>query len=107
MYLKWAEERITDWSETNVERMYGRGFVFTRLGKGVMQQTRSLRVDLSKFELSSENRRVLARTSELGIMNYELWNGTFKYDWRIGKMAKDFYDTKFGPVSHKASQDKR
>ncbi|HEY4482668.1 MAG TPA: hypothetical protein VI953_00655 [Candidatus Paceibacterota bacterium] len=106
MYLKWAEERITDWSETNVERMYGRGFVFTRLGKGVMQQTRSMRVDLSKFELSSENRRILGKTDELGIVNYELWDGSFKYDWSIAKMAKDFYDTKFGDRTFSANKAK-
>src|SRR3989344_7272546 len=97
MYLTWNEKTVTDFSDTNIERMYATGYVFTRKGKGDIQQTRSLRVDLHKFELSSENRRVLARTSKLGIRNYELWDGSFKYDWQIGKMAKDFYN-KFGGI---------
>src|SRR3989344_9161354 len=105
MYLTWNEKTVTDFSDTNIERMYATGYVFTRKGKGVIQQTRSLRVDLHKFELSSENRRVLARTSKLGIRNYELWDGSFKYDWQIGKMAKDFYN-KFGVKTFSANKIK-
>lgn len=74
--------------------MYENGFVFTRLGHGEMQQTRSVRIDLSKFKLTSENRRILNRTSTLKFHVYNL--PLDKYDFRIGKMAKDFYDSKFG-----------
>jgi len=77
--------------------MYENGYVFTRLGKGVMQQTRSVRIDLSKFELSSENRRVLKKVSDLKLEPVNLNHTSYDWDWRVGKMAKDFYDTKFGP----------
>ena len=49
MYLKWEEKTIDDFSEKNIESTYNNGYVFTRVGKGVMNQTRSLRIDLGKF----------------------------------------------------------
>jgi len=84
--------------------MYDRGFVFTRKGSGVMQQTRSLRIDLSKFELSSENRRILRKTDDLGLRTYNL--PLANYNWKIGKMAKDFYDDKFGKDTMTANKVK-
>lgn len=84
--------------------MYNDGYVFTRRGKGVMHQTRSVRVDLSKFELSSENRRILRKNSELRIMNSELPYDS--YSWEIGKLAKDFYDEKFGSGTMTANKVK-
>ncbi len=76
--------------------MYSHGYVFTRLGKGMMQQTRSVRIDLSKFQLTSENKRILKKTAE---MNAPIANllPLKDYDFKLGKLAKDFYDTKFGP----------
>ncbi len=75
--------------------MYEKGYVFTRLNKGAMHQTRSVRIDLSKFELSSENRRILKKTG--GVM-LSMHSVPFAdYSHAIGKLAKDFYDTKFGP----------
>ena len=94
MYLKWNEKTITDFSDENINSLYDEGYVFTRLGRGIMHQTRSLRIDLSKFELSSENRRVLKKIEGLNL-NIEAIPYK-KYDWQIGKMAKDFYDSKFG-----------
>lgn len=94
-YLSWKEENIADFSPENVSAMYGRGFVFTRLGKGVMQQTRSCRIDLSKFELSSENRRILKKTADISLEAAAL--PLAAYDFRLGKLAKDFYEAKFGP----------
>lgn len=93
--MKWDEKTITDFSEKNISEMYERGYLFTRIGKGVMQQTRSVRVDLEKFELTSENRRILRK-----FVNIEFhvdFLPVNNYDWRIGKMAKDFYEMKFGP----------
>jgi arginyl-tRNA--protein-N-Asp/Glu arginylyltransferase len=91
-YLNWKEEKIIDESSETINRMYDNGFVFTRIAKGIMQQTRSVRIDLSKFELSSENRRIL-RKGETIMM--EIHNIPFsKYTWGIGKVAKDFYDKK-------------
>ncbi|MDE1966896.1 MAG: hypothetical protein KGI45_02370 [Patescibacteria group bacterium] len=94
-YLHWDEITITDFSDTAVSEMYEKGYVFTRLGKGVMHQTRSVRIDLSKFELSSENRRILKKVPR--VMLSERKAPVADYDFRLGKMAKDFYDTKFGP----------
>jgi arginyl-tRNA--protein-N-Asp/Glu arginylyltransferase len=92
-YLNWDTKTITDFSNANIEAMYDQGYVFTRLDKGVMNQTRSFRVDLSKYEASSENRRIMRKSEHLSLsvepIPYE------KYSWTIGKLAKDFYE-KFG-----------
>ena len=61
-YLKWQEKTITDFSDENINNLYNEGFVFTRIEKGLMNQTRSVRINLSQFDLSSENRRVLRKT---------------------------------------------
>lgn len=94
-YLHWDKKTITDFSEQTVSEMYENGYVFTRIGKGVMQQTRSVRIDLSKFELSSENRRVLKKIDGVTIKKHTLPMAS--YDYAIGKLAKDFYEEKFGP----------
>jgi len=94
MYLKWDEKTITDFSDKNINSLYNEGYVFTRLGKGVMQKTRSVRIDLDKFELTSENKRVLKKVEGLDL---QIENLPYKkYDWSVGKLAKNFYDTKFG-----------
>jgi leucyl-tRNA---protein transferase len=93
-YLHWKEETITDFSDSFISQKYNEGFVFTRIGKGVVHQTRAVRIDLNKFELSSENRRILKKMEceiEATSLPYE------KYDWKIGKLGKDFYEEKFGP----------
>lgn len=70
---------------------YSEGFVFTRIAKGDMYQNNSVRINLSKFSLSSENRRILKKIDlNLVIKNLPLTD----YDWKIGKMAKDFYDAR-------------
>lgn len=94
-YLCWKEEVVTDFSPTAIAAKYSDGFVFTRLGKGVMHQTRSCRIDLSKFALTSENRRILKKTEGIELKGFEL--PLADYDFKIGKLAKDFYDEKFGP----------
>lgn len=91
-YLFWNEEKISDFSDENIARMYGNGFVFVRKGKDVMQQTRSARIDLSKFELTSENRRILKKINSIE-MNVERLPYD-KYSWEIGKMGKDFYEAR-------------
>lgn len=94
-YLHWKEETLTDFSGKNVSAKYNDGFVFTRIGKGVMHQTRSVRIDLSKFELSSENRRILKKTEGVSLSFLKL--PLKEYDFKIAKLAKDFYTEKFGP----------
>jgi len=94
-YLHWNEQTITDFSDKAVSNAYDAGYVFTRLGKGKMQQTRSIRINLSKFKLSSENRRILKKVQDLHMAAIVLPYSS--YDWSIGKLAKDFYENKFGP----------
>ncbi len=92
-YLSWNTKTISDFSDTNINSLYNQGFLFTREGRGAMYQTRSLRIDLEKFELSSENRRILKKTENLQLKACSI--PLADYDWSIGKMAKDFYETKF------------
>jgi arginyl-tRNA--protein-N-Asp/Glu arginylyltransferase len=95
-YLHWKEEKVSDFSDAHITKMYEMGFVFTRIDRGVMHQTRSVRIDLKKFELSSENRRVLKKISPEIMAVETLSLPLVNYDWKIGKLAKDFYDVKFG-----------
>ena len=93
-YLHWDEKTIVDFAPAAVRGMYADGWVFTRIGRGVMHRTRSLRIDLSKFELSSENRRILKKLQCIDLMSAAIpYNN---YSWIVGKMAKDFYEKKFG-----------
>lgn len=103
-YLKWDEKIITDFSNDTINSLYEKGYVFTRMNWGVMQQTRSLRIDLSQFELSSENRRVLRKIEEVAL-NIEALPFS-EYHWSIGKMGKDFYEQKFGDGMFSANKIK-
>lgn len=94
-YLHWQEKTITDFSDKNVSALYDQGFVFTRIGKGVMHQTRSVRIDLSTFKPTSENRRVLRKVDDITMQEVTLPYG--EYHWSLGKLAQDFYEAKFGP----------
>jgi arginyl-tRNA--protein-N-Asp/Glu arginylyltransferase len=91
-YLNWKEEKIDNTDEKKVTEMYQNGFVFTRIDKGVMQQTRSVRIDLGKFEPTSENRRILRKGEEIILKENKIPHTD--YSWQIGKIAKDFYDKK-------------
>jgi arginyl-tRNA--protein-N-Asp/Glu arginylyltransferase len=96
-YLHWNEKTINDFSPETIADLYAAGYVFTRKGKGVMHQTRSVRVDLEKFKLSSENRRILKKVEHVEMEMLDLPLSAASYDWTMSKMAKDFYDTKFAP----------
>lgn len=105
MYLVWQNQIIEPGtSEAVITALYNDGFVFTRVAPGSMDQTRSVRIDLSKFELSSENRRVLKKTDGLELHSTPLPYSD--YDWSIGKLAKDFYDDKFGAGTFSANKIK-
>jgi arginyl-tRNA--protein-N-Asp/Glu arginylyltransferase len=93
-YLHWDEKTVTDFSPENITGLYDRGYVFTRIGKGVMHQTRSVRIDVSKFTLSSENRRILKKTSDIELARED--TPYHDYSWPVAKLAKDFYSVKFG-----------
>lgn len=101
-YFSWNEQTITDFSDANINTMYDQGYVLTRPVKGLMKQTRSLRIDLSQFELTSENRRVLKKNEQLAMSNEQLPYAD--YNWSIGKLAKDFYETKFGAGTFTANK---
>lgn len=103
-YLSWKKQTITDFSPEHITSLYNEGFVFTRRGKGEMDQTRSVRIDLSQFELSSENRRILRKTDEIKMGTIPLPYS--QYHWSIGKLAKDFYTTKFGDGTFSANKIK-
>ncbi|MBT3539298.1 hypothetical protein HOF40_00720 [Candidatus Parcubacteria bacterium] len=103
-YLKWNETTITGFSEENINSLYNEGYAFGRPNKGYMNQTRSMRIDLSKFELSSENRRVLRKTENLKLEIKDIPYS--EYTWEIGKLAKDFYTKKFGDGTFSANKVK-
>ena len=104
MYLSWNEKTLTKFDDKSVEQAYDNGFVFTRKGRGVMNQTRSLRIDLSKFELSSENKRVLKKTEDLILSASPIPYA--EYGWSIHKMGKEFYEKKFGEKTFSAQKIK-
>ncbi len=94
-YLSWNQKTLTDFSEKNISDSYNDGYVFTRVCKGAMDQTRSVRIDLSKFELTSENRRIIKKVDDIALSEVILpYN---EYHWSLGKLAQDFYEAKFGP----------
>lgn len=94
MYLSWNKQTITDFSEKNIETLYNEGYVFTRTGYGDLNQTRSLRLDLKTFALSSENKRILKKTEDLQLTVSPIPYAN--YSWQIHKLGKDFYEQKFG-----------
>jgi arginyl-tRNA--protein-N-Asp/Glu arginylyltransferase len=101
-YLKLKEITIDNFSEENINKLYNEGFVFTRIGKGVMHQTRAIRVVLDEFSPKSKNKRVLRQTEDLKINIQKL--PLEKYDWRIHKMAKEFYVKQGGEGTFSASK---
>lgn len=103
-YLSWDTQTISDFSNETIHAMYQQGYVFTRKGKGEMDQTRSVRIDLSQFELTSENRRILRKCQNMILAAASIPYA--EYDWSIGKLAKDFYDTKFGKGTFSANKIK-
>lgn len=104
MYLAWKQQTLEDLSSTSISQAYDEGFVFTRRGKGAMDQTRSVRVNLDAFEPSSENKRILRKTEELTLETIPL--PFSDYSWEIGKLGKDFYETKFGEGTFSANKIK-
>lgn len=102
MYLNWQEKTLTSPTATDITTAYAAGFVFGRVEPFFMAQTRSMRIDVSKFSLSSENRRILRKTENISCeaqpLPYE------NYTWKIGKLGKDFYEEKFGPKTFSANK---
>ena len=103
-YYKTDQTTLSDLSKGSIEEMYNKGYVFTRLGKGIMNQTRSIRIKLKDFELSSENRRILKHNPDLSFKQSPIPMTFDEYDWEISKLAKEFYETKFGSKTFTANK---
>lgn len=106
-YLIWDKKTITDFLPANVSKAYFDGYVFTRIDRGVVYKTRSLRINLNEFELSSENRRILRKTEGLELTYTNLPIKAENYNWKIHKLGKDFYDSKFGNGTFSAAKIKQ
>jgi len=78
----------------DIEKIYNMGFLPSRVRLDLFYLARGLRVDIDKFEESSENRRISKKTEYMGIDVVSL--DDFVYEYTIGKMGKDFYDKRFG-----------
>ncbi len=102
-YLNWDTQTITDFSSSHIEKMYDSGYVFTRVDRGVMNKTRSFRIDLGAYVPSSENRRILRKSEHLTLTVADIPYAD--YSWEIGKLAKDFYE-KFGDNVFSANKAK-
>lgn len=103
-YLKYQEINASGKSDAEYSDLYAQGFLFGRRFKGDMYQSRSVRIDLSKFSPNSENRRVIGKFPDLEVSQAELPYA--KYSWQIHKLGKDFYDKRFGPGIMTASKIK-
>ncbi|MDP3954849.1 MAG: hypothetical protein Q8Q15_00610 [bacterium] len=74
-------------------KIYYAGFLPVRNLSGVYYLTRSLRVNLSKFSLSSENRRILNKTADF---EYQLLPiAEFEYTPEVQKFCKEYMDKRF------------
>jgi len=74
--------------------IYNAGFLPTRHLPNVYYLSRSLRVNLNEFELSSENRRILGKTQEFESSLVSL--SDFDYSPAVQKMCKDYVSKKIG-----------
>lgn len=90
-----------------VTQKYNQGYLFGRINKGYMYQTRALRINLEGFEFNSENRRVLRKTEGLEMSIVDLPVKLDDYNWQIHKLGKDFYSNKFGDGTFSASKIKK
>ena len=103
-YLNWDTKNEPNADETRIDELYNLGYVATRVDKGIFNKTRSFRIKLAEFELSSENRRVLRKNEHVALEVHSL--PYEQYHWSIHKLAKDFYTTKFGEDTFSANKAK-
>ena len=78
----------------DIDEIYSKGFLPTRIKKNYYYLSRNIRIDLESFSLTSENRRILKKTQNLTLESKKLEN--FEFDYNISKMALDFFKQKFG-----------
>ncbi len=103
-YLTWEHRTLPHFTPEDLDKLYNEGYVATRIDRGVFKQTRSLRINLATFSLSSENRRILKKTDGLNLTSHPI--PYVDYTWTIGKLAKDFYTEKFGDGTFSANKIK-
>jgi len=101
-YFHFGNKTIRD-GNAEIISSYNEGYVFGRNEKKHMNRIRSLRIALDNFIYSSENRRVLRKYHHKLVLNSIPYP---EYTWKIHKMGKDFYDTKFGKDTFSANKIK-
>lgn len=78
----------------DIGKIYDAGFLPIRNKPGVYYLSRNVRVDLEKFSLSSENKRILNKTVSF---EYQLMSlGEFEYSPSVQKFCKIYMDSRFG-----------
>jgi arginyl-tRNA--protein-N-Asp/Glu arginylyltransferase len=80
--------------DDDIDKIFDMGFLPSRSKLNLFYLARSIRVNLSKLEPSSENRRILRKTEYLNLEVKDLKE--FDYDYTMGKLGKDFYEKRFG-----------
>ncbi|MEP7103638.1 MAG: hypothetical protein ABI721_02950 [Candidatus Dojkabacteria bacterium] len=103
-YFQTDSISLSNPNEEEITSQYNKGFVLTRKDKGDFIQTRSLRIDLSQFVPSSENRRILNKNIDLQIEFHTL--PLSDYTWEIHNLGKTFYTERFGDGTMSASKIK-
>lgn len=78
----------------DIDKIYSSGFLPMRSLKNIFYLSRNIRVQLDKFELSSENRRILGKTSFFDFKLIKLKE--YPYDFTVQKFCKDYCDNRFG-----------
>ena len=97
---------IDNISIANIEAKYNQGYVFTRIKKGVMDQIRSLRINLKNFTFNTENRRINRKTEWFEMECQKLPLLDNNYNFNIHKLGKKFYQSKAGDQIFSASKIK-
>ena len=93
-YFFWDKKTLNNFEDSEINISFNNGYVFTREHRGSMYQTRILRVNLSLFELNSENRRIINKTTDLKMLVNTLPLDLKDYNWKIHKLGKNFYENK-------------
>ncbi len=89
-YQVWLLKEAGD----EVGKIYGNGFLPIRSLPDVYYLSRSLRVDLGQFELSSENRRILKKTENFQGKMIPL--SEFDYTVEVQKLCRDYAEERLG-----------
>jgi hypothetical protein len=83
------------------EQLYSSGFLPMRNIPNVYYLSRSVRVGLKGFEISSENRRILKKTENFNSRLFAL--NEFEYGPRVQKMCKDYANQRLRGIITSAS----